>query len=841
MIKRSNKPFEALNLPIIANINPRSVYNKINEFHTFVKQEEIGVTFMSESWEREEKTLHDIIKLEGHVIVSNVFQRKGVGGRPAIIVNSNKYLVQNLTNTLINIKWGVEVVWCLLTPKDANSKSKIQKIACASVYCKPGSKSKTELLDHIAEAYNILTTKYQKGLYFIIAGDTNDLNLTQILNLSQNLSQIVNKPTRRDPVTGVEKLLDPVITSLSAYYQTPECLPPLDPDPDTNGKPSDHRIVVVRPICAINNTCARTTKEIKVRPITDIGIFKMRAWCINQDWNEVITTKSASEKAHKLQDMLSNSFNKFFPEKTLKINSDDQPWITSKLKNMDRRRKREYTKHRKSEKWQNLDKIFKTNVHNAKKLFYQKMMLNLTSTNTSKWYSNLKRMTAHDQQKYEKLVVQDINHLSDQEQADKIADHFSSIPNQYEQLKKEDIYISPFELEDIPQFKVVQVWDKLTQLKVNKSSVKGDIPSRIYKEFAVYIAEPLTHVFNSCLLQGEYPAIYKFEISTPVPKKYPVENIDQLRNISGLLTADKIFEKLLSELITSDMSSKLDVAQFDNEEQASIQHYLIKMINRIHSALDNNRRKQIFAVVANMIDWNSAFVRQCPKLGIVSFQNNGVRSSLIPILISYFQERHQSVKWRGVLTTPKRINGGGPQGATLGILEYLSQSNNSSDCVGQDDRYKFVDDLTVLEIVNLLTIGLSSFNTRNQVPNDIGEHNQFIPPENLKSQTYLNEINSWTTKQRMLINKKKTKTMVFNFTDKYQFSTRLSLDNEILETVKETKLLGTIITEDLKWDKNTNSITKKAYARLELLRKLKKFQPPVKDLKKIIYFILEAY
>ena len=52
---------QALNLPIIANINPRYVYNKVNEFHTFVKEEEVDVIFMSESWEREEKTWSEII------------------------------------------------------------------------------------------------------------------------------------------------------------------------------------------------------------------------------------------------------------------------------------------------------------------------------------------------------------------------------------------------------------------------------------------------------------------------------------------------------------------------------------------------------------------------------------------------------------------------------------------------------------------------------------------------------------------------------------------------------------------------------------------------------------
>ena len=42
------------------NLNPRSVYNKIDEFHTFVEQEEVDVVFMSESWERNNLTLEKI-------------------------------------------------------------------------------------------------------------------------------------------------------------------------------------------------------------------------------------------------------------------------------------------------------------------------------------------------------------------------------------------------------------------------------------------------------------------------------------------------------------------------------------------------------------------------------------------------------------------------------------------------------------------------------------------------------------------------------------------------------------------------------------------------------------
>ena len=112
----------------------------------------VDVLFLSESWERENLQLDELIHLENHKVISNVFQRKGKGGRPAIFVNTEKYHVQDITNTMVNIKWGVEAVWCLVTPKNVTKDSKIQKIACAAIYSKPGSKHKSDLLDHLSDA-----------------------------------------------------------------------------------------------------------------------------------------------------------------------------------------------------------------------------------------------------------------------------------------------------------------------------------------------------------------------------------------------------------------------------------------------------------------------------------------------------------------------------------------------------------------------------------------------------------------------------------------------------------------------------------------------------------------
>ena len=195
---------------------------------------------MSETFEKKENTLEKLLNLEHFEVISNVHQRKEKGGRPAIIVNRQLFLIEDLTNTQVDIPWGVEIVWAALTPRNVSNASRIQKIIVASIYSKPGSKKKSLLLDHIAQVYGQFSAKYKKALHWILAGDTNDLNLNPILSLNANLKQLVMNPTRMNP----PRILDPIITSLSDFYQMPECLPPLDCDPDSGGKPSDHKMVL---------------------------------------------------------------------------------------------------------------------------------------------------------------------------------------------------------------------------------------------------------------------------------------------------------------------------------------------------------------------------------------------------------------------------------------------------------------------------------------------------------------------------------------------------------------------------------------------------------------------
>ena len=110
--------------------------------------------------------------------------------------------------------------------------------------------------------------------------------------------------------------------------------------------------------------------------------------------------------------------------------------------------------------------------------------------------------------------------------------------------------------------------------------------------------------------------------------------------------------------------------------------------------------------------------------------------------------------------------GGGAQGGLPGILENLSQNNDCANFMEEDERYKYIDDLSILEILNLISLGISSYNCKVHVPSDIQTSNNFIHPANLKSQNYINMIEEWTRDKKMKLNTSKSKYMIVNFSKK---------------------------------------------------------------------------
>ena len=80
------------------------------------------------------------------------------------------------------------------------------------------------------------------------------------------------------------------------------------------------------------------------------------------------------------------------------------------------------------------------------------------------------------------------------------------------------------------------------------------------------------------------------------------------------------------------------------------------------------------------------------------------------------------------------------------------------------------------------------------------------------------------TDNKVKLNPKKTKIIKFNKSRKHDFPPELFLSgNQMLDVVPEIKLVGVMVSQDLKWQKNTDLICTKARQKLWVIRRLKQY------------------
>ena len=149
----------------------------------------------------------------------------------------------------------------------------------------------------------------------------------------------------------------------------------------------------------------------------------------------------------------------------------------------------------------------------------------------------------------------------------------------------------------------------------------------------------------------------------------------------------------------------------------------------------------------------------------------------------------------------------------------MVQSNDNADIVQPEDGYKYINDLSVLQLV-LLSGLLVEYNFHQHVASDIGVDMTYLPADSYNTQDHLNYISNWTDENLMKLNEAKCNYLVFS-RSKEDFATRLTVNNVNLERISVTKLLGVWISEDMSWARNCQEICKKAFSRLSMLTKLK--------------------
>ena len=74
---------------------------------------------------------------------------------------------------------------------------------------------------------------------------------------------------------------------------------------------------------------------------------------------------------------------------------------------------------------------------------------------------------------------------------------------------------------------------------------------------------------------------------------------------------------------------------------------------------------------------------------------------------------------------------------------YLVQSNDNDNIVDTEDRFKYIDDLSIFQIVTLAGL-VRSYTFHDHVASDIAIDQIFLPASSYATQSHLGSISEWT-------------------------------------------------------------------------------------------------
>ena len=859
---QTNEAFD--DMPRVLTTNGRSIFPKFNDLIDHLQKHRIDIGQISETWEDiSSKNHRDKIELlenkYGYKWLS--FSRpkykedktKGGGGGSAVIVNMRHFNADIIED--IQVPQNVEIVWVKVTPK---FKCKTKVFIVCGLYSKPNSKTKSLTNDHIAQNFHLLKTRY-KSINFFITGDFNDFKPNVILQQSPQLRQLVHYKTCGN------SSIDLIITDSHCLYHPPFASQPLKPDDPTKAKESDHLINILLPKSDCNVSSRRSYKSITIRPITDSQLMAIGKVLTNQDWLHVKNEEKVDDKVASLKDTLDIVINEIAPEKTIKISCDDPPWMHARLKILIRKRNREFEKNRKSEKWRKLMLTCKKACKKAK----ESLINSLKVSDPKSWMKKIKDMGKANHELSDDNWQFVDEQKDNQTLTDELADYFANINSHMTPIDRSKIDITPINAPFVSEVNcfplVYEIYEILRRSK-QTCSVPHDIPLKIVKEFLPELSDPIHHLYSSCIMEGTFPSSWKIEYMMPLPKVFPPVSYDDMRNISLTQWLSKGFERFLLNGTPTVNGLLFYIRKYFDPGQyavpgSSCTHALIKIIDFILKNTDDSSSPK--AVVSLLADWSKAFNLVNFNILIRILIALKVPDWLLRLMTSYLENRKMFCRFRGCCSSIKDMIAGCPQGTLIGCILYILYINpiafpgeitievseilakywdsldrnlnlvhNTLTLPDTLQAVKYMDDATIQEALDLKHAIDLDRNT--------GRYN--LTSSNSLLQKQINDLKHISDLREMRLNCKKTKILITNFTINHQFESQLTIPGQStpIEELSKTKLLGYMLTKDMKPETHVNFIIDKCYKRLWAVRKLKSFGVEPHDILKFFFMKIRS-
>jgi hypothetical protein len=358
---------------------------------------------------------------------------------------------------------------------------------------------------------------------------------------------------------------------------------------------------------------------------------------------------------------------------------------------------------------------------------------------------------------------------------------------------------------EVPHVETWRMANMLEALNTKKATGSDGLESWLLKEHALFLAEPMSKLFNECLSQGRFPTAWKLATIKPLPKTPTANQIADFRPISLTPILSKLLEKIIKEWLIATIGDKLDNRQYAYSKARSTTHALAEIIH----AMSFGSEKGCVKVIA--IDMSKAFDRVRHATLMSKLEALGCTGPLMSIICDFLRNRRIQTVVNNATSEPKYVYASVPQGCVLSPILFNVMTNDLR-CPGQALTVKYADDLTLIKQTNL--------------QDGMNEELGFIA--------------NWAEQNHMLINTKKTQVMTINFSRQRAATPCLVLNGDKLEATNSMKLLGMTLQEDLGWQSHVESIISKCSTRLHSLRWLKRSGVPSGDIEQLYYSMVRS-
>lgn len=353
----------------------------------------------------------------------------------------------------------------------------------------------------------------------------------------------------------------------------------------------------------------------------------------------------------------------------------------------------------------------------------------------------------------------------------------------------------------IPFMSVHDVGKAIESLKSKRTSGHDGISTAVLKLSLPFIVEPLTFIYNLCIERGEFPSDLKKAKVIPLPKSKDLTDPNKFRPISILSSLSKPIEKHIHRHLQLflDTHNLIHPLQSGFRPRHSCQTALSHLTDRWLTTIN----KSLLTGVV-FLDFSKAFDLVNHTLLIQKLSVYRVSDQAVSFFKSYLECRRQHVSVNGKSSPEGLIMHGVPQGSILGPLLFTLYINDLPLHISQPDVTcsLFADDATL----------------------DVSAPD--VPTISSSLQQAINEVSDWCQTNSMVPNPSKTECMLVTTRQKHQLNPpplKLSIGQQPITQVREHRLLGVTVDDQLSWHSHTNSLCKVLSKNLFLLSRLVQF------------------